>query len=187
MSQPPVEVSSGNPSLTLVIRLQQFIAVTETQGQLTFPYGSMKKRVWKKSNGDSFVVQLLSRVGLFATPWAKAPQASLASLSFTISWSLLRLMSIELVMPSNYLILCCPLLLLPSIFPCIRVFSKRQLFASGGQSTGVSASASVLPVNIQGWFPLQLMSLFSLLSNRLSRAFSSCTASVLWHSVFFTV
>lgn len=45
MSQPPVEVSSGNPSLTLVIRLQQFIAVTETQGQLTFPYGSMKKRV----------------------------------------------------------------------------------------------------------------------------------------------
>ena len=125
MSQPPVEVSSGNPSLTLVIRLQQFIAVTETQGQLTFPYGSMKKRVWKKSNGDSFVVQLLSRVGLFVTPWTKAPQASLASLSFTISWSLPKLMSIESVMPSNQIILCRPLLL-PSNFPSIRIFSYES-------------------------------------------------------------
>ena len=73
----------------------------------------------KKSNGDSFVVQLLSRVGLFATLWTKACQASVASLSFTISWSLLRLMSFELVMPSNHLILCCPLLLMPSILPSI--------------------------------------------------------------------
>ena len=63
------------------------------------------------------------------------------------------LMSIESVMPSNHLILCCPLLL-PSIFPSIRVFSNESLFPIGGQSIGVSASASVLPKNIQDWFPL---------------------------------
>ena len=66
------------------------------------------------------IVQWLSRVQLFATPWTAAHQASL---SFTISWSLFKLMSIELVMPSNHLILCHPLLLSPSIFPSIRVFS----------------------------------------------------------------
>ena len=69
------------------------------------------------------VVQSLSRVWLFATPWAAACQASL---SFTISWSLLKLMSIELMMPSNCLTLCCPLLLLSSIFPSIRVFSNES-------------------------------------------------------------
>ena len=74
-------------------------------------------------------------------------------LFFTISLSLLKFMSTELVMPSNHLVLCHPLLL-PSIFPSIRVFSVSQLFPSGGQSIGASASASVLPVNIQGWFPL---------------------------------
>ena len=68
------------------------------------------------------VVQSLSYVRLFATPWIAACQASL---SFTISWSLLKLMSIELVMPSNHLVLCCPLLLLPSILPSVRVFSNE--------------------------------------------------------------
>ena len=92
-------------------------------------------------------VQSLSRVRLFATPGTAACQASL---SITNSWSLLKLMSIELVMPSNHLILCHPLLLLPSIFPNIRVFfPMSQLFASGGQSIGVSASSSVLPMNIE--------------------------------------
>ena len=67
-------------------------------------------------------VQLLSPVLLFATPWTVAHQASL---SITNSWSLIKLMSIELVMWSNHLILCCPLLLLPSIFPSIRAFSKE--------------------------------------------------------------
>ena len=65
------------------------------------------------------VVQSLSHVWLFVTPWT-------APLSFTISWSLLKLMSIESVMPSNHLILCCPFLLLPSIFPSIRVFSRKS-------------------------------------------------------------
>jgi len=62
---------------------------------------------------------------------------------------------------SNHLILCCPLLLLPSIFPSIRVFYNELVFASSGQSTGASASALVLPMNIQGWFPLGLTSLAS--------------------------
>ena len=66
--------------------------------------------------------QLLSRVRLFATPWTPARQASL---SITNSWSLLKLMSIKSVIPSNHLILCHPLLLLPSIFPSIRVFSSE--------------------------------------------------------------
>ena len=69
-------------------------------------------------------VQSLSRVQFFATPWTVARQASL---SITNSWSLLKLMSIELVMPSNHLILCRPLLLLPSIFPSIRVFSNDSV------------------------------------------------------------
>ena len=104
-------------------------------------------------------VQLFSRVRLFVTLWTAAHQASLFIINCQ---SLLKL--IESVMPSNHLILCCPLLLLPSIFPSIRVFSNDQFFASGGQSIGVSASASVFPMNIQDWFPLGLTGLISLQS-----------------------
>ena len=104
------------------------------------------------------VVQFLSCVWLFAIPWTAACQASL---SFTISRSLLKLMSIESVMPSNHLILSRPLLLLPFIFPASRSFPMSWLFASGGQSIGASASASasVLPMNNQDWFPLGLTGL----------------------------
>ena len=97
-----------------------------------------------------------------------------ASLYFTISQSLLKLTSIESVMPSNHLNLCCPPLL-PSIFPSIRVFPVSQLFASGGQSIGASVSASVLPMNIHDWFPLGLTSLIALLSKGISRTFSNTT------------
>ena len=72
----------------------------------------------------SVVVQSLSCVQLFATPWTAACQASL---SFTISWSLLKLKTLEPVIPSNHLILCCPLLLLPPILPSIRVFSNEMV------------------------------------------------------------
>ena len=82
-----------------------------------FPGGSVVKNLPASAAG----VQLLSRVELFVTPWTAARHASL---SFTISWSLLKVMSIESVRPSNHLILCCPLLLLPSVFPSIRVFSN---------------------------------------------------------------
>ena len=87
---------------------------------------------------------------------------------------LLILMSCESVMPSNRLILCHPLLQ-PSIFPSIRVFSRSQFFASRSQSIGVSASTSVLPMNIQDWFPLGLTGLISLQSKGLSRVFSNTT------------
>ena len=73
--------------------------------------------------GFFVTIQLLSRVWLFATQW---PAAHQASLSFTVSRSMLKLMSIESVMPSNHLVLCCPLFLLPSILPSIRVFSNES-------------------------------------------------------------
>ena len=121
------------------------------------------------------------------TPWTAARQASL---SITISWSLLKLMSIESVMPSNHLILCCPLLP-PSIFPRISVFQMSQFFASGGQSIGVSASKSVLPMNTQDRFLLGWTGWNSLQSKGLSRVFSNTThslkASILQHSAFFIV
>ena len=107
------------------------------------------------------VVQSLSCVQLFVTSWTAASQDSL---SFTISQGLLKLISIEAVLPSNHLILCHSLVLLPSIFPSIRVFASMSwLFATGGRSVGASAPASVLPMNIQGWFPLGLTSLISYL------------------------
>ena len=106
---------------------------------------------------------------LCVTPWTAAYQASLSS---TISWNLFKLMSIELVMPSNHLTLCRPLLL-PSIF--WGSFPMSWLDPSGGQTIGASASASVLPMNIQGWFPLRLTGLTSLLSRGLSRVFSNTT------------
>ena len=112
----------------------------------------------------------VSPVQLFAVLWTAAHQVSL---SFTISWSLLKLLSTESVMPSNHLILCLPFLLLPSIFPSIRVFSNESLFASGGQSIGTSASASIFQINIQGWFPLELTGLISLQYKGLSRVFSN--------------
>jgi len=117
-------------------------------------------------------VQLLSRVWLLVTPWTAAHRVSL---SITNSRSLLKLMSIESVMPSNHLILCCPLLLLPSIFPSIRVFSVSQLFTSGSQSFGVSISTSVLPMNTQDWSPLGWTGWVSLQSKGLSRVFSNTT------------
>ena len=99
------------------------------------------------------------------------------------SWSLLKLMSIESVMPSNHLILCCPLLLLPSVFPSIRVFFNKVALHLGGQSIGASALASVLPMNIQTWFPLGLTDLISLQSKGLSRVFSGTT---IWKHQFLS-
>ena len=126
-------------------------------------------------------VQSLNRVPLFAIPWTEVHQASL---SITNPLSLLKLMSIELVMPSNRLILCHPLLLLPSIFPSIRVFSNEPALHIGGQIIEPSALASVLPMNIEGWFPLGLTGLISLLSNGLSRVFSNTTVQK--HQFFST-
>ena len=119
------------------------------------------------------VVQLLNHVQHFATPSTAAYQASL---SFTISWNFLKFMSIESVMPFNHHNLCCPLLLLPSAFPSIRVFSESQLFASGGQSIYNSASTSALLMNTQDWSRSGWTGWISLQSKGLSRVFSNTTA-----------
>ena len=129
-------------------------------------------------------VHSLSLVWLFVTPWTAACQASL---SITNSRSLLKLMSIESVMPSNHLIFCHPLLLLSSIFPSIRSFPMSLFFASDGKNIGVSASVLVLPMNIQNWFPLGLTGLISLQSKGLSRVFSNTTVQNLQFSAFFMV
>ena len=126
-------------------------------------------------------VQLLMHVWLLVIPWTAACQAPL---SFTISQSLLKFMSTESMMPPNHLVLCCSLLLLPFIFPSLRFFRMSQLFASGGQSTGTSASASILLMNIQGWFPLGWTGLIFLQSKGLSRVFSSTTIQK--HQLFGT-
>ena len=127
------------------------------------------------------VVQLLSCVWLFATSLTVAHQAYL---SFTISQSLLKLMSIESVMLSNHLILCCPLLLLPSIFPSIRFFSNKSALCIKWQSIIAPDSTSGLPMNILGWFPLGLTGLISLQFRGLSRVFSSTTIQM--HQLFST-
>ena len=112
-------------------------------------------------------------------PWTATHQASL---SFTISWSLLKFLSIASVMPSNHLILYHLLFLLSSVFPSINVFSNESAFPSSGQTIGGSALASGLSMTIQGWFPLGLTGLVFLLSKQLSRVFSNTTV---WKHQFF--
>ena len=132
------------------------------------------------------VVQSLTRIWLFASQWTTAHQASL---SFTLSCSFLKLMSIELMMPSNHLILCHPLLLLPSVVSASGSFPVSWPFASGGQSIGASASPSVFPMNIQAWFPLWLIGLISLQFKKFSSLLQchNLKVSFLRYSTFFMV
>ena len=123
--------------------------------------------------GGFTIFFLFSHVWLFVTPWIAAHQASL---SLTISRSLLKLMSIESVMPSNHLILCCPLHLLPSIFPSIRVFSNELVLCIGWPNYW-SFSFNISPPN-------EYSGLISLLSKGLSRVFSNTTVQK--HQFFST-
>ena len=132
-------------------------------------------------------VQSLSHVRLFATPWTAAHQAFL---SFTNSWSLLKLMSIESVMPSNHLILCHPLRLLPSILPSIRVFSKESVLSIRGPKDW-SFSLSISPSSGYSGLISFRMDWLDLLEvqetlNSLLQLHSS-KASILWYSAFFMV
>ena len=128
-------------------------------------------------------VQWLSRVWLFATPWTSASQASRP---INNSQRIPKPMCIELVIPSNHLILCHSLLLppCPQSFPASGSFQMSLLFTSGGQSIGVSASKSVLSMNTQDWFPLGLTDLISLLFKGLSGVFSNTTVQK--HQFFST-
>ena len=124
---------------------------------------------------------LLSHVQLFVTPWTRAHQASLI---LTNSWSLPKFMSIELgdtIQPSHASVILFSLCLRYS--PASGSFPRSQIFASGGRSIGASASASVLPVGIQGWFPLGLTGLIALQSKGLSRVFFIIT---IWKYQFFS-
>ena len=129
-------------------------------------------------------IQLLSPIQILATPWTEAHQASLST---TNSWSLLKRMSIKSVMSPNHLILCCPFSSCLLSFPASGAFPMSSLFASGGQSTGVSVLASVPPMNIQVWFPLgfALLAVQGTLKSLLQH--HSSKASVLQCLVFFMV
>ena len=122
-------------------------------------------------------VHSLSCVRPFVTPWTAACQASL---SITNSRSLLKLTPIKLVMPSNHLFFCCLLLLLPSIFPSIRVFSNESVLCIRWPKYGTSASTLVLPVNIQDWFPLGWIGWISSQFKVLSRVFTNTTVQKHW-------
>jgi len=137
---------------------------------------------------DSVVIQSLSRVQLFVTPWIAAQQASL---SITNSWSLLKLMSIELVMPSNHLILCHPLLL-PSIFPSIRVFSSESaLHIRWPKCWSFSFSFSISPSNDYSELISFKIDCFDLLvvqgTLKSLLQHHSLKESILWYSAFFMV
>ena len=137
------------------------------------------------TNSASVLLLLFSRTQLCSTLCDPMDCGTPGFLCFTNSRSLFKLMSIELVMPFNHLILCCLLFLLPlQSFPASGSFSVSWLFPSGSQSIGVSASTSVLPMNIQGWFPLGLTGLVSLQSKGLSRVFSNTTVQK--HQFFST-
>ena len=129
---------------------------------------------------EDVVVQSLSRVQLFVIPWTRAHQASL---SITISQSLVKLIPIKSVMPHNQLVLSCPFSCLQS-FPASGSFLMSQLFAPGSQSTGASASASVFPMTIKDWFPLGWTGWISLQSKGALRVFSNITVQK--HQFFST-
>ena len=138
---------------------------------LAWGEGHGRTRCQAKRAGPLSSVQF-SRIWLFVTPWTTARQASL---SITNSQSSPKLMSIEAVMPSNHLILCHPLLLLPSVFHSIRVFSNESTLSMRWPKFQSSASTSVPPMNTQDHSPLGWTGWISLQSKGLSRVFSKTT------------
>ena len=142
--------------VSIFIHIHIFFLSTLRISYGQMPGCSLKRRTrrswkWGYSTPQPVVVQSLSPVQRFATLWTAACESPL---SLIVSWSLLKLVSTERVMLSNHLILRCPLLLLPSVFPSITVFFSELAFCISGQNIGALASVSVLPVNIRGWFPL---------------------------------
>ena len=160
-----------NPSQFVNNRREKMTFFTESSESIAIWFGMVEEHCCLEFQTVQFR-SVTQSCPLFATPWTAAHQAFL---SITNSRSPPKPMSVESVMPSNNLILCPPLLLLPSIFPSISVFQMSQLFTSGGQSTGASASASVLPTNTQDWFPLGWTGWMSLQAKWLLRVLSNTT------------
>ena len=160
--------------MTMVMKmLLSQLAWPEQLPKLKGKMGGCPCWFWRYQEDIHFsLVQSLSSVWLFVTPWITAHQASLSIIN---SRSSLRLTSIESVMLSSHLILCCPLLLLLPIPPSIRVFSNESTLRIGGQSIGVSALASFFPKNTQDQSPLEWTGWISLQSKGLSRVFSNTT------------
>ena len=165
------------------LRRQEIICLNSAEAQKIILWKSLTKGLVS----EHVVVQSLSHVQLFSTPWTAAHQASL---SFTISQSLLKLTSIELVMPSNHLILCRPLLLLPSIFPSIRVFSNKSAlpirwpkYWSFSFSINASNEHPGLISFRMDW--LDLLAVQGTLKSLLQ--YHSSKASILWCSACFIV
>ena len=139
-------------------------------------YSALKRLTFMDGPGGYYVywnqsVQSISHVWLFVTPWIAARQPSL---SITNSWSLHKLMSIELLMPSSHLILCRPLLLLPPSPPSIRVFSNESTLLMRWPKYWSFTFSVILPMNIQDWFPLGWTVWISLCKG-LSRVFPNTT------------
>ena len=160
-------------------KFQEIVKVKEAWSAAV--HGVAKSQTWlTELNWQKIIVvfvQSLSHVWLFAPPWTAASQAPLSS---TVSQSLLKFMSIESVMLFNHPILCFPLLLLPTDFPSIKVSSNElALPIKGPKVLGVSPSASVFPVTIQGWFPSGVTDLIFLHFKELSGVFESISSSVL--------
>ena len=168
--------------------LSKVMSTTTTQKHWFF---GAQPSVWSNSHFCTWLLekpsvqvssfQSFSRVQLFATPWTAAGQAFLSIMQLN-SQSLLKLMSIESVIPSNHLILCHPLLFLPSNFPSVRSFPVNQLFPYGGQNIGASEYTGLISFRIE-WFHLLAVqrTLNSLLQHHSSKA------SILWCSTFFIV
>ena len=134
-----------------------------------------------------FMIWSLRRLLLFSAKLCLTPcnRMDWSTPGFPVLHYLLEFAQIHVSWVSENRLICCPLLLLPSIFLSIMVFSMSWLFTSGDQNIGASASVSVLPMNIQSWFPLALIGFISLLSKRLSRVFPITT--ILQHSAIFMV
>ena len=164
-----------------------FLSFARKRPSSLTPNSLMEAQNRSQSSSPGCVVRSLSRVRLSVTPWTAAHQASL---SFTFSWSLLKLMSIESVMPSNHLILCNPLLLPPSIFPNIRIFSNESALHMRRPKYW-SFSFSISPSKEHPGLisfkmdQLDLLAVQGTLKSLLQH--HSSKASVIQHSAFFTV
>ena len=170
-----IRIRWAGPTIILVIDRMKFsYSIIITSSVWVFWLPSILSSVQERSVTQFSSVQLLSRVQLFVTPWTVAHQASL---TITNSWSLLKLMSIKSMTPSNHLILCHPLLLLSSIFPRIRVFSSKSvLHIRWPRYWSFRFSFSISPSNeYSGLISLGQTGLISLQSKGLSRVFSNTT------------
>ena len=181
-------IPSKVENILRAIEYVEFTEDVESQEEMNLMISSFQEVVRKRLSAVIYnysvqfsSVQSLSGVRLFVTPLTAACQTSLC---ITNSRSLLKLMSIESVMPSNHLILCCPLLFLPSVFPSIRVISSESVLHIRWPKYWSFSFTSVLPGNIQDWSPLGWTGLISLQSKGLSKVFSSTTVQK--HQFFST-